>query len=48
MRCVLYHDPCLCRVSASVPLLFHGMAGKDEREGNSPSWFNALEAKQVG
>ncbi len=30
-----------------MPLLFHGLVGKDEREGNSPSWFNELEAKQV-
>ena len=30
-----------------VPMLFHGMVGKDEREGNSPSWFNADEAMQV-
>jgi hypothetical protein len=30
-----------------VPMLFHGIAGKDEREGNSPSWFNADEAVQV-
>jgi len=27
-----------------VPLLFHGIEGKDDREGNSPSWFNADEA----
>lgn len=31
----------------SFPLLFHSLVGKDEREANSPSWFNALEAKQV-
>ena len=30
-----------------VPMLFHGIEGKDEREGNSPSWFNADEAVQV-
>jgi helicase MOV-10 len=30
-----------------VPLIFHGIEGKDEREGNSPSWFNADEAALV-
>jgi hypothetical protein len=25
------------------PVVFHGGEGKDEREGNSPSWFNVLE-----
>ena len=30
-----------------VPMLFHGIEGKDEQEGNSPSWFNADEAVQV-
>ncbi|KAJ3024756.1 UNVERIFIED_CONTAM: Helicase MOV-10 [Siphonaria sp. JEL0065] len=29
------------------PLVFHGIAGKDEREGNSPSWFNGDEVKIV-
>eukprot|EP01118_Nematostelium_gracile_P014188 TRINITY_DN547_c0_g1_i1.p1 TRINITY_DN547_c0_g1~~TRINITY_DN547_c0_g1_i1.p1 ORF type:complete len:947 (-),score=253.68 TRINITY_DN547_c0_g1_i1:81-2921(-) len=29
------------------PLIFHGIIGKDERESNSPSWFNAVEAAQV-
>jgi superfamily I DNA and/or RNA helicase len=29
------------------PLVFHGMEGKDEREGNSPSWFNISECLQV-
>ena len=28
-------------------MLFHSLIGKDEQEGNSPSWFNQLEAKQV-
>ena len=23
------------------PLIFHGVEGRDEREGTSPSWFNA-------
>ncbi len=31
----------------SVPIIFHGVVGKDEREGQSPSWFNAMEAKLV-
>ena len=30
-----------------IPLLFHAVKGKDEREANSPSWFNVLEAKVV-
>mmetsp|Transcript_8990 Transcript_8990/g.19499 ORF Transcript_8990/g.19499 Transcript_8990/m.19499 type:complete len:748 (-) Transcript_8990:97-2340(-) len=30
-----------------VPLLFHGIVGKDTREGNSPSWFNPDEVMQV-
>lgn len=29
------------------PMIFHGIAGKDEREGNSPSWFNKHECIQV-
>jgi len=29
------------------PILFYGVTGKDEQEGNSPSWFNATEASQV-
>jgi helicase MOV-10 len=28
------------------PILFHGVEGKDEREGNSPSWFNPTEVRQ--
>jgi hypothetical protein len=28
-------------------MLFHSVVGNDEREGNSPSWFNVLECKQV-
>ena len=30
-----------------VPMIFHGIEGKDERENNSPSWFNADEALLV-
>ncbi|XP_037110092.1 RNA helicase Mov10l1 isoform X3 [Syngnathus acus] len=29
------------------PLLFHGIRGKEMREGNNPSWFNPAEAVQV-
>ncbi|XP_013385978.1 RNA helicase Mov10l1 [Lingula anatina] len=30
-----------------VPIIFHGLRGEDLREGNSPSWFNPVEAVQV-
>ena len=30
-----------------VPMIFHGIEGKDERENSSPSWFNADEALLV-
>jgi len=30
-----------------VPLLWDGIEGKEEREANSPSWFNADEAVRV-
>jgi helicase MOV-10 len=30
-----------------VPLIFHGIQGEHEREGNSPSWFNSHEIKVV-
>ncbi len=30
------------------PVVFHGVEGKDEREGNSPSWFNVLEVRERG
>jgi helicase MOV-10 len=29
------------------PLIFHGVEGKNERESNSPSWFNVAECSQV-
>ena len=28
------------------PILFHGIDGENQREGNSPSWFNPQEAMQ--
>jgi len=30
-----------------VPFIFHGIRSEDYREGNSPSWFNPMEAVQV-
>lgn len=30
-----------------APLIFHGVKGKDEREGTSPSWFNRSEIEVV-
>lgn len=32
---------------SGFPIIFHGVKGEDLREGNSPSWFNAVEAVQV-
>jgi helicase MOV-10 len=29
------------------PIIFEGVQGLDEREGSSPSWFNATEARKV-
>lgn len=31
-------------VRSNFPVIFHALTGKDEREGRSPSWFNASEA----
>ncbi|BAF10951.1 probable RNA helicase SDE3 [Oryza sativa Japonica Group] len=31
----------------SFPVLFVGIQGCDEREGNNPSWFNRIEASKV-
>lgn len=30
-----------------LPILFHSIKGSNQREGNSPSWFNPEEAQQV-
>nr|XP_006811620.1 PREDICTED: LOW QUALITY PROTEIN: putative helicase Mov10l1-like [Saccoglossus kowalevskii] len=43
---------CLCQWESltnknSFPILFHGLKGEDLREGDSPSWFNPIEAVQV-
>lgn len=32
---------------SGFPLIFHGVKGKDERQGNSPSYFNAQEVSRV-
>ncbi|EJD54693.1 P-loop containing nucleoside triphosphate hydrolase protein [Auricularia subglabra TFB-10046 SS5] len=31
----------------ALPIIFHGLVGRDEREGNSPSYFNRDEASLV-
>ena len=31
--------------NAQVPMVLHNVQGKDEREGNSPSWFNVAEVQ---
>lgn len=32
-----------CIVDQGFPVIFHGVMGKDEREANSPSFFNVSE-----
>lgn len=34
-------------IGQGFPIIFHGVMGKDEREGNSPSFFNPEEASTV-
>ena len=34
-------------VRRGFPLVFHGVIGEDMQEGNSPSWYNPVEALQV-
>ncbi|KAI4338664.1 hypothetical protein MLD38_023694 [Melastoma candidum] len=33
--------------NSEFPILFDGVMGCDEREGNNPSWFNRIEASKV-
>ena len=33
--------------SSKFPIIFHAMAGKDDREASSPSFFNIEEISQV-
>ena len=32
----------------NFPIIFHPVFGKDEREGNSPSFFNMAEVETIG
>lgn len=34
---------CSCVCDQGFPVIFHGVIGKDEREANSPSFFNVSE-----
>ena len=34
-------------VKSRIPLIFHGIVGQDQRESNSPSWFNPDEVVVV-
>jgi superfamily I DNA and/or RNA helicase len=34
-------------IRPGFPLIFHGVNGENQREGNSPSWFNESEVEQV-
>lgn len=38
---------CKHLLKKGFPVMFHGIEGKDSREGSSPSWFNADEATLV-
>lgn len=37
----------LLSVLQGFPLIFHGVLGKDEREANSPSFFNVTEVETL-
>jgi hypothetical protein len=43
------HDPVLSDVfpKKGIPVVFHGVRGKEERMKSSPSYFNILEASVV-
>ena len=34
------------KIPGGFPYIFHGVEGEDMREGNSPSWFNPIEATE--
>jgi helicase MOV-10 len=38
---------CIGLPNKSFPVLFVGIQGCDEREGNNPSWFNRIEVSKV-
>ncbi|KAK3150548.1 hypothetical protein QOZ80_3AG0234620 [Eleusine coracana subsp. coracana] len=38
---------CIGLPNKSFPVLFFGIQGCDEREGNNPSWFNRIEVSKV-
>lgn len=42
-----FNYDCLALPNRSFPVLFIGIQGCDEREGNNPSWFNRTEASKV-
>ncbi|XP_067933696.1 RNA helicase Mov10l1-like isoform X2 [Watersipora subatra] len=33
--------------NAGKPIIFHGVQGEELRDGNNPSWFNAVEVVQI-
>ncbi|GJN09010.1 hypothetical protein PR202_ga26976 [Eleusine coracana subsp. coracana] len=39
---------CIGLPNKYFPVLFFGIQGCDEREGNNPSWFNRIEVSKVG
>lgn len=40
------HFSCFCD-EQGFPVVFHGVMGKDEREANSPSFFNVTEIEVI-